>query len=120
MNLPNTHVALIAISSDEGKTLDSRYTGKPGPKWTETSDIIGGEINTIYPGWVQLTVMARDGSSGKATGTITATADGGKTALGPLTLDFDVVAPGGDVGQTQWAGGGLSAQLLMLVKKPNA
>lgn len=120
MNLPNTHVALIAVSSDNGKTLDSRYTGAPGPRWSETSDIIGGEVNTTYPGWVMLTVMSRDGAIGTAQGTITATTDRGANTLGPLAIDFNVVAPGGDAGQTQVAGGGLVAQLLMLVKKPNA
>lgn len=120
MNIPNTHVALVALSADDGSTLDSRYTGAPGPQCVETSDVIGLDLNIQLPGFPILTVMTKDGATGTGRITIRATTGRGARPLGPLVLDVDVTDPSVPPGQGQAAGGGLVATLLMLVRKPNA
>lgn len=120
MNIPNDSVALVALSADDGSTLDSRWTGAPGPQCTEVSDVIGLDLNIQPPGIPILTVGTRDGAIGTGRITVRATTGRGAKQLGPLIVDVDVTAPGGPPGQGQAAGGGLVATLLMLVKKPNA
>ena len=120
MNIANTHVGLVALSADNGATLDSQYTGGTKPVCKETSDVIGLDVNVQYPGIPIVTVMTKDGATGSGQITVTATTGRGAVSLGPLVIDVNVTAPGGDGGQSQAAGGGLIATLLMTVKKPNS
>ena len=122
MDIPNNSVGLVALSSANGKTIDSRWNStKPGPKATKTGDVfaLDGTVNVGGDQVPIITVMTRDGAVGQ--GQVTATATVGGVAIGPLTFDVNVIAATAEpTASAPESSGGLTATLLRFQKKPNS
>jgi len=126
--VPNTQVALIVLSSDDGTPIDTRYNGRPDPVWAEDADVIGLDANIVpmggegIPDGVPIcTVGTRDGGVGSGEVTVSATVDGE-----PLSTTFTVnvtdgvatIKSRGNDSRFGHGGRSLVVTILLLVDKP--
>ena len=119
MKLSNIKEIVVVIADDSGDMIDTPFTNMSGltPKMTKTG-AVGGEVGSQYPGGVYALLRCGDGKVGQGTATVTATKKKGSVNLGPLIIDLEFVdGPVDDAGQTQWAGGGLIAQIWIIQNK---